>query len=134
MSKTTLVRAPKEIYRRDLEAKRRDFLSGLEARFDTLARLGRVAEDDQAPLIHDEFVSVHLNGLDYAQLRLVELALDRLDSGQFGTCLHCERPIPDKRLRALPWARYCVECQELMSEELESAWGKHGPLNSTTRS
>ena len=124
MRKTAPARDQAEDYRRDLVAKRRDFLSGLETKFDTLARLGRVAEDDQAPISHDEFVSVHLNSLDYAQLRLVEEALVRLDSGQFGTCLHCERPIPAKRLRALPWARYCVECQETMSQELESAWEK----------
>ena len=71
-----------------------------------------VAEEDQAQMSHDEFVSLHLNSLDYGQLRLIEEALDRIHSGDYGVCLACEEPIPAKRLQALPWARYCVTCQE----------------------
>jgi len=106
-------------YRQSLLGKREQVLSGLGVKFDTLARMGRVAEDDQAQLSHDEFVSLHLNSLDYVQLRLIEEALDRLDSGDYGICLSCEEPIPDKRLRALPWARYCVRCQESNGAELD---------------
>ena len=104
--------SPNEIYRQRLLQKKQDVLSGLGVKFDTLARMGRVAEDDQAQISHDEFVSLHLNSMDYGQLRLIEEALDRLSSGDYGTCLGCEDPIPTKRLAALPWARYCVACQE----------------------
>ena len=107
-----------ETYQRMLLEKRAQVLSGLGIRFDTLASMGRVAEDDQAQLTHDEFVSLRLNSLEHAQLRMVEEALDRLDSGDYGTCANCEEPIPAKRLRALPWARYCVACQERLGEEL----------------
>jgi len=99
-------------YRQQLLAKRADVLSAMGIKFDTLARMGRVAEEDQAQLTHDEFVSLHLNSLDYRQLRLVDEAIDRLDSGDYGICLGCEEPIPAKRLQALPWARFCVPCQE----------------------
>ncbi|MBZ5579208.1 MAG: TraR/DksA family transcriptional regulator [Acidobacteriia bacterium] len=99
-------------YRRSLLEKREDVLSTMGIKFDTIARMGRIAEEDQAQLTHDEFVSLRLNHLDYGQLRLVDEALDRLDSGDYGICLACEEPIPVKRLRALPWARYCVPCQE----------------------
>ena len=102
-----------EGHRAQLLEKRASVLSGLGTRFDTMARLGRVAEDDQAQISHDEFVSLRMNGLDYGQLRLVEEALDRLDAGDYGTCLACEEPIAEKRLRALPWARYCVTCQDI---------------------
>ena len=77
-----------------------------------MAKMGRVAEEDQAQMSHDEFVSLHLNSLDYVQLRLIEEALDRIQSGDYGICLSCEETIPEKRLKALPWARYCVVCQE----------------------
>lgn len=106
------VPAGTETQRRKLLEKRAEMLSGLGTKFDTLARMGRVAEDDQAQISHEEFVSLHLNSLDYGQLRLVDEALDRLESGDYGTCLACEQPIPAKRLAALPWARYCVPCQE----------------------
>jgi DnaK suppressor protein len=101
-----------EDYRRMLIEKRVEVISGMGAKFDTIARMGRIAEEDQAQLSHDEFVSLRLNSLDYGQLRLVDEALDRVQSGDFGVCLACEQPIPSKRLQALPWARYCVPCQE----------------------
>ncbi len=109
-----------EGHRAQLLEKRASVLSGLGTRFDTMAHLGRVAEDDQAQISHDEFVSLRMNGLDYGQLRLVEEALDRLDAGDYGTCQACEAPIAEKRLRALPWARYCVTCQDIVGLELEA--------------
>jgi DnaK suppressor protein len=81
-------------------------------KFDTIASMGRVAEEDQAQLSHEEFISLQRNSWDYEQLRLVEEALDRLHSGDYGVCQRCERPIPSKRLAAVPYARYCVPCQE----------------------
>jgi len=117
MKKSATVSEPNESYRQELLSKRSDVLATLGIKFDTLARMGRVAEEDQAQITHDEFVSLHLNSLDYLQLRLVDEALDRLDSGDYGICLGCEEAIPAKRLRALPWARYCVPCQETVGEQ-----------------
>ena len=105
-------------HRAVLLEKRASVLCGLGTRFDTRAHMGRVAEDDQAQISHDEFVSLRMNGLDYSQLRLVEEALDRLDTGDYGVCLACDEPIAEKRLRALPWARYCVTCQESIGMEM----------------
>src|SRR5580658_9824049 len=114
-----------ETYRQMLLDKREQVVSGMGVKFDMLAKMGRVAEEDQAQLSHDEFVSLRLNSLDYGQLRMVEEALDRVQSGDFGVCLACEQPIPSKRLQALPWARYCVPCQEaigmMQEDELHEA-------------
>jgi DnaK suppressor protein len=109
-------------YRQKLAEKRKEVLSSLGMKFDTLAKMGRVAEDDQAQMTHDEFVLLHMNSLDYVKLRLVEEALDRLESGHYGICLACEEPIPAKRLRALSWARYCLTCQETTGAELDREW------------
>jgi len=112
MKRTAKVECYRDGYRARLLEKRASVLAGLGSGFDTLARMGRVAEDDQAQMSHDEFVNLRMNGLDYRQLRLVEEALDRLDAGDYGICPACDEPIAEKRLRALPWARYCVTCQE----------------------
>src|SRR5689334_3948209 len=114
MKKTKTVEAknPNSGYQQVLLEKREQVMAGLGIKFDTIARMGRVAEEDQAQMSHDEFVSLHLNSLDYVQLRLIEEALDRIHSGDYGICLACEESIPAKRLHALPWARYCVSCQE----------------------
>jgi len=42
----------------------------------------------------------------------VRLALERLEEGTFGECLQCGTTIGAKRLEALPWTPYCIECQE----------------------
>ena len=45
-------------------------------------------------------------------LRNVRSALRRIDDGSFGVCLHCEEEISPKRLNAVPWAPFCIQCQE----------------------
>ncbi len=46
-------------------------------------------------------------------LRSVRAALARMNEGTFGVCLHCEEDISPKRLNAVPWAGYCIQCQEI---------------------
>jgi|SRR5579863_396093 DnaK suppressor protein len=45
-------------------------------------------------------------------LRNVRAALARIDEGTYGICMHCEEDISPKRLHAVPWAPYCIQCQE----------------------
>jgi DnaK suppressor protein len=47
-----------------------------------------------------------------AQLRLVRQALDRLADGTFGECVRCSQIMGAKRIEALPWTPYCIDCQE----------------------
>jgi len=46
-------------------------------------------------------------------LMQIGAALKRIDDGEFGICLDCEEPISPKRLAAVPWAAYCLRCQEM---------------------
>ena len=45
------------------------------------------------------------------QLRQIEQALKRMDSGDFGYCQSCGEPIRFERLRAQPFASLCLDCQ-----------------------
>jgi len=59
---------------------------------------------------------------EQALLTEVQSALERIDQGTYGQCLNCGQPIPEKRLEAIPWARYDVKCQaKLEQENLEEA-------------
>ncbi len=49
---------------------------------------------------------------DHGQLALVKGALQRLKEGGFGECAVCGTQIGAKRLEALPWTPYCIDCQE----------------------
>jgi DnaK suppressor protein len=99
-------------HRAALLEKKSEVLMSLGLKSIHFATAGSISEEDQAQVSHDEFIALRLNGLDYAQLRLVEEALDRLDNGDYGVCLGCGEPISAKRLHVLPWARHCVKCQE----------------------
>jgi DnaK suppressor protein len=52
------------------------------------------------------------------QLVLVDEALLRVEDDEYGTCQNCEKAINQKRLAAIPWARYCLDCQELVEQGL----------------
>src|SRR6202047_5581184 len=56
-------------------------------------------------------------------LRNVRAALHRIDEGSFGVCLHCEEDISIKRLHAVPWAAYCIQCQEIADKRQEEGTG-----------
>lgn len=50
------------------------------------------------------------------QLTLIDEALVRIEDDEYGTCQNCEKEINPKRLAAIPWARYCLDCQELLEK------------------
>ena len=91
-------------------------LAGLGAKAQILTKTERICEEDQAQYSLEEAISLRLNGLEFSQLRQIQEALDRLQLGDFGICFACDERIPAKRLQALPWARYCVKCQERIAD------------------
>ena len=52
------------------------------------------------------------------QLVLIDEALLRIEDEEYGTCLNCEKEINPKRLAAIPWARFCLDCQSLQEQGL----------------
>jgi len=52
------------------------------------------------------------------QLTMINDALDRIEDDEYGICQNCEKNVNPKRLAALPWAMYCIECQALEEQGL----------------
>ena len=50
-------------------------------------------------------------------LRRIEAALRRIDDGSFGVCVNCGNDIRARRLLALPWTQFCLQCQEELEEQ-----------------
>lgn len=69
-------------------------------------------EGDLSQQSHEEWIFLNRNTLEMKLLREVEDALRRVEQGTYGVCHECEEPISAKRLDAVPWAKYCVTCQE----------------------
>ena len=90
---------------------------------DSLSELSSVdqhpADQGTETLEREQSLSI-LEQLD-AQLVDVDRALQRLDSGDYGKCEACGRPIDEERLKARPAARYCVEDQSRLEREGRSA-------------
>jgi DnaK suppressor protein len=49
---------------------------------------------------------------EFNQLRDTRAALRRIEEGSFGTCQECDEDIHPKRIAAVPWATFCIRCQE----------------------
>jgi DnaK suppressor protein len=98
-------------HRSALLAERARIMGGVQEGRDILVFPSGIAVEDQAPLMHEQFVALRQHRMDGRKLKLIDAALERLNSGDFGICGDCGERISDKRLEALPWAAYCVECQ-----------------------
>ena len=100
-------------FRKELLNKKAELLLSLGINSKRLADAERTSEDDLITVSQDEFLQLGLNRVLYGQLRLVESALDRLDLEEYGTCANCGAAVSSKRLQAVPWATYCVDCQDM---------------------
>ena len=66
---------------------------------------------DEASRTYARQVILNLGEKERDELKLVELALSKISEGTYGTCDSCEGKIPEGRLEAVPYTRYCVQCQ-----------------------
>ena len=62
---------------------------------------------------------------DSTQLAELRSALRRVNAGTFGFCLGCEGKINPRRLAAVPWASFCIVCQEALDRE-KTPWREIG--------
>ena len=115
-ARATEMRVNKEMsknneFLRVLESKRNELLVGTSDR-DEIA-IENAAEDfDRLQQQMNREVAIRNLDRQSTLLKSVQAAIARFNDETFGTCLRCDEPIPEKRLKALPWAAYCVPCQE----------------------
>jgi len=61
-------------------------------------------------------IEYRLSERDSQMVADIDQALLRIEEGSYGTCARCGREIPERRLDALPTARYDAECQSLIEQ------------------
>jgi DnaK suppressor protein len=109
----------KNSFREMLEAKRRELLSNTADREEI--RIEHAAEEfDRLQQQLNREVAIRNLDRESALLKQVQGALGRVEDDTFGICLRCDEPIPEKRLKAVPWAAYCVPCQEIVDSQSAS--------------
>ena len=91
---------------RDLERaiRRRDGIA-IEQHADQLDELQQASQRD---------LEISTLNRESQQLREVRAALRRITDGSFGVCEQCGEDIHSKRLAAIPWTAFCIECQEML--------------------
>ena len=115
------MKAKTATYRQILEKKAEEVRSSMSAQkaAQVVSRIDVPSDEgDLSQHHHEEWIFLNRNTLDVKLLREISDALHRLDIGAYGVCPECEEPISVKRLDAVPWARYCVTCQEAISARI----------------
>jgi DnaK suppressor protein len=103
-----------ESLRNDLQRRRRTILETAhraQQELDALRGAERDPEfEEGAQSEHEQYTLALLGEAQRRQVSMIDAALARLDSGEYGVCVDCETEIDPKRLEALPFALLCAEC------------------------
>jgi len=94
-------------------------LERLMMRRDGIAVERTADPSDEAQYTLERELSISALDRDAGVLSAVRSALHRIGQGSYGVCQSCEEEISEKRLAAVPWAPYCIHCQECMDRGAE---------------
>jgi len=112
----TVTKAPKKTYRSLLLKKRDELLASTRSEPEALSASVQSPDAVEfAVRTVEQDVTVLTANLRSRTLKEIERALARCAGGTYGVCEACGEDISPIRLKAIPWARYCVTCQELRS-------------------
>ena len=108
------------IYQAQLEDILNEVLGGVEksqkpGKEGELAPLPDISDD--AAQAYSREVMSNLDEQGWNKLKQVEAALEKIKSGGYGICMHCEQSIPEGRLTIQPFAEHCVSCLETIEKE-----------------
>ena len=105
-----------EKYRRLLEEKK----NSLSAEIKKTRSAEEETTEESTQDIADKAVSSYTREFLYSltdgeRTTVVQIddALGRIEEGTYGFCINCAQAMTEKRLNAVPWAPYCLDCQEL---------------------
>lgn len=112
---------PLDKARKRLQAKREELVADLAKNREVSEEtVDESAQDmaDRATSSYTKEFAYSLSESDRKILVLIDQALERIEAGTYGACVHCGQPVQEKRLEAVPWARHCLDCQELQDKGL----------------
>jgi DnaK suppressor protein len=104
-----------EYYKKKLSTRREELLRNIARTEEE----GRQADDDPTVDLADKAANSYTKEFLFGQtntdrtiLQLIDEALRRIQSDEFGMCVNCHQEVNQKRLEAVPWTRHCISCQE----------------------
>ena len=121
MAKAKVKANPYQVHEDTLRAKQRELLDSYQR--DKAA--GNASPDDGIQDLADKAASAYSKELNFSLsdgernlLMLIDEAFNRMKAGAFGVCTNCGVEIGEKRLQAVPWTPFCIDCQELQEKGL----------------
>ena len=66
---------------------------------------------DMASDSYDRELSLNIASGEQEVIYEIDEALKRIGEGKYGKCLSCNKKIPVRRLKAVPYAKHCIQCQ-----------------------
>ncbi|HMC23789.1 MAG TPA: TraR/DksA family transcriptional regulator [Thermoanaerobaculia bacterium] len=121
MARTKTKSNPYQLYIDALRKKQHELLDSFER--DKAA--GNALPDDGIQDLADKAASAYSKELNFSLsdgernlLMLIDEAFNRIKEDTFAICTNCSNTIGEKRLQAVPWTPYCIDCQELQEKGL----------------
>src|SRR5687768_13093794 len=119
MAKVKTKTNPYQQHEDALRTKQRELLDSFQR--DKAA--GNASPDDGIQDLADKAASAYSKELNFSLsdternlLMLIEEAFNRMKNDAYGTCTNCGVEIGEKRLQAVPWTPFCIDCQELQEK------------------
>jgi DnaK suppressor protein len=121
MAKTKTKANPYQAQEDALRTKQRELLDS----YNRDKAAGNALPDDGIQDLADKAASAYSKELNFSLsdaernlLMQIEEAFNRMKDGSYGTCINCGNVIGEKRLQAVPWTPFCIDCQELQEKGL----------------
>jgi DnaK suppressor protein len=71
---------------------------------------------DKAASAYSKELNLSLSDGERNMLMAIDEAFIRIEKGTFAVCTNCGTTIGEKRLQAIPWTAFCIDCQELQEK------------------
>src|SRR5688500_9967207 len=121
MAKTKTKANPYQAQEDALRVKQRELLDS----YNRDKAAGNAQPDDGIQDLADKAASAYSKELNFSLsdaereiLVQIEDSLERIADNNFGVCTNCGNTIGEKRLHAIPWTPFCIDCQELHEQGL----------------
>lgn len=119
MAKAKVKANPYQVHEDALRAKQRELIQSYQR--DKAA--GNSSPDDGIQDLADKAASAYSKELNFSLsdgernlLMLIDEAMNRIADGTYAVCTNCGTEIGEKRLQAVPWTPFCIDCQELQEK------------------
>lgn len=106
-------------FRSQLESIRSELLGDVEKSNQSVkdSEIGQIADiSDDAARAYNRQLEGELGEQEWQKLKQVDIAIEKIDEGEYGTCAQCESAIPEARLKLVPYTEFCTQCLSKMEE------------------